>query len=286
MLGTNKNACYKSMKYFFSQRKELQIGSCFKSVAPAIRKTRVSGNRFARKSVSTLGIHEISINIVHINTRALLLKVKRLCYSFFTVTVTSVNELIFGEDMTTVQNYLTNEEWVKRIDGVFTTFNANKDGYISAEDWMNIVDNLEKKVPDRPEAIAKLREATVEFTNAMGLTKGAKADKQKHRELLAAFCLVDAEKMKRGEMTSLEKYLNPTLDCVDKNRDGYVTFEEFKLVMEACNFGEEAAKATFNLLDKKKMGKIDRNEYLRSKVSFWYTLDDPTTKGMYGAKFE
>ena len=217
-----------------------------------------------------------------------MLKEKDLYSVIFSITVTvaSVNELIIGEDMTTVQNYLANDEWVKRIDGIFTTFDANKDGYVSAEDWMNIADNLEKKVSDRPEAIAKLRKATLEFTTAMGLTKGTKADKQKYRELLAAFCLTNAEKMKKGEMTSLEKYLNPMLDCVDKNRDGYLTFEEFKLVMDASNFGEEAAKATFNLLDKNKTGKIDRNEYLHSKVRFWYILDDPATKGLYGTKFE
>ena len=76
----------------------------------------------------------------------------------------------------------------------------------------------------------------------MGFTKGAKADKQKYRQLLAVFCLAEAEKMKRGEMTLV-------FDDVDKNRDGYMKFEEYKLLIDTSNFGEEVAKATFNLLD-------------------------------------
>ena len=190
--------------------------------------------------------------------------------------------------MATVQDYLNNEDWVKRIDGIFNSFDVNKDGYVSAEDWMIVVDNLGKHAPDhdRLDAIAKLREATLEFTTALGLTEGMKADKKKFGELSAAFCLAQAEKMKRGEMTSMEKYIITQFDFVDKNHDGYVTFEEYKLLMDASNFGEEAAKAAFNLLDKNKNGKIERNEYLPFNLRFWFILDDPNTKGLFGAKFE
>ena len=85
--------------------------------------------------------------------------------------------------MATVQDYLKNDEWVKRIDGIFSAHDVNKDGYVSAEDWMITVDIFEKDASDRPEAIAKLREATLEFTTALGLTEGVKTDKKKFREL-------------------------------------------------------------------------------------------------------
>ena len=197
-----------------------------------------------------------------------------------------MNELITDEDMATVQDYLENDKWVKRIDGLFTTFDVNKDGYVSAEDWMITVDNFEKDASDRPEAIAKLREATLDFTTALGLTEGVKADKKKFRELEAAFCLAQAEKMKRGEMTSLDKFTNALFDFVDKNHDGCLTFEEYKMIVVSSNFDEEAAKATFNMLDKNKNGKIERKEYLASSVKFWCTLEDSDTKGFFGDKFE
>ena len=200
--------------------------------------------------------------------------------------MTSADELIIDEDMATVHDYLNNDEWVKRIDGIFNTYDADKDGYVSAEDWMIIIDNLEKNASDRPDAIAKLREDMLEFTTAKGITEGVKVDKKKYRELLAVFCLAEAEKVKRGEMAPLQKFIKAQFDFVDKNHDGYVTFEEYKLWMEALNWGEEAAKATFSLLDKNKNGKIELNEYLSYNLKFWCTLDDQGTKGMFGTNFE
>ena len=188
--------------------------------------------------------------------------------------------------MATVQDFLENDEWLKHIDGIFNIFDVDKDGYVAAEDWMILVDNLGKLAPDRPDAIAKLREATVEFTTAKGLNVGVKVDKNKYRDLLARFCLAEAEKIKRGEMAPLAKFIKAQFDFVNKNRDGYVTFEEYKFWMEALNFGEEAAKATFNLLDKNKNGKLELNEYLSYNLKFWCTLDDQDTKGMFGTKFE
>ena len=188
--------------------------------------------------------------------------------------------------MATVQDYLNNDEWVKRIDGIFCSFDVDKDGYVAAEDWMVLVDNLGKNASDRPDEVAKLREATLEFTAAMGLTGGVKVDKKKYRELLARFCLAEAEKIKNGETAPLDKFSKALFDFADKNRKGYVTFEEYKLWKEGSNFGEEAAKTSFNLLDKNKKGRIERNEYLSHNFRFWCTLDDQDTKGMFGTKFE
>ena len=188
--------------------------------------------------------------------------------------------------MATAQDYLMNDKWVKRMDGIFCTFDANKNGYLSAENWMITVDNLGKKSPGRSDAIAKLRKVTKEFTNALGLTEGVKADKEKFRELVANCFTTDTAKMKRGEMASLEKLLKANFDFVDQNGDGYVNFEEFKFIMDATNFGEEATKAVFNSLDKEKNGKMERNDYLSSNLRFWCFLDDPDTHGMFGDKFE
>ena len=60
-----------------------------------------------------------------------------------------------------------------------------------------------------------------EFLIALGLTKGLKADKKKYQELLAAFILAETERMKRGEITTLEKYNNvlQLFDVVATNRD-------------------------------------------------------------------
>ena len=83
-----------------------------------------------------------------------------------------------------------------------------------------------------------------------------------------------------------EIYFNAAFDVVDTDRSGYVTFEEFKVLMDASHLGEEEAKATFTVLDKNKNGKLERKEFISSNLKFWSTLDDQDTKGMFGDKFE
>ena len=59
--------------------------------------------------------------------------------------------------MATVQDYLNNVKWVKRVDESFNTININKNGYISMEDWLICVNNLAKALPAHQAEIAKLQ---------------------------------------------------------------------------------------------------------------------------------
>ena len=188
--------------------------------------------------------------------------------------------------MATVQDYLKNPKWVKRIDESFHQFDRNGEGFVSREDWLVNVDNLAKVVTNRPSAIAKLRAATLEFTTALGLTEGVKADKQKFLELAANMVVAEIAKVKRGEKTLVEKMENAVFDVVDTSRDGTITFDEYVILMKAGNFPEDAAKAAFTLLDKDKSGKLERKEYISSYFKFWFHLDDPDVQGMFGSKYE
>ena len=98
-----------------------------------------------------------------------------------------MNELIINKDMAAVQDFLKNDKWVKRMDAAFSSSDVNKNDYISREDWMIVVDNLEKSIPDRPDAIANLRKCVSEYLIAFGLTEGVRADKEKYRELAQHF---------------------------------------------------------------------------------------------------
>ena len=188
--------------------------------------------------------------------------------------------------MATVQDYLNNAKWVKRIDESFNILDVNKNGYLSREDWLITVDKLAKVAPDRPAEIAKLRAVTLEFADVIGLTEGVQADKKKFRELAAAMSLAEIGRRDKGEMTMSEKVDNAYFDVLDKNHDGHVTWDEYKVAMEVLGLGEEEGRATFNLLDKDKSGNIDRKEFTDANIKFWCTLDDPDTQGMFGARFE
>ena len=188
--------------------------------------------------------------------------------------------------MATVQDYLNHAKWVKRIDESFDVFDVNKNGYISREEWLITVDKLAKVVTDRPAEIAKLRALTKEHADSVGLTEGVQVDKKKFRELAAGASLAEIGRRDKGEMTMAEKVSNARFDVLDKNRDGYVTWDEYKVVMEVVGLDEEVGRATFDLLDRNKSGKIDRKEYTDNEIKFWFTLDDPDTQGMYGDRFE
>ena len=188
--------------------------------------------------------------------------------------------------MATVQDYLKNDKWVKRLNEAFVLLDLNKNGNLSREDWLVIPDKLSKAAPDRPNEIAKLRQIMLEFTAAMGLNEGVKADKKKFLELFAAMAISERERVKRGEISLSEKVDNAVFDVVDQNHDGRITFEEFKIVMKIYGHDEDVGKATFALLDKNKNGAIDRKEYIEADMKFWYGLDDPETQGMLGDKFQ
>ena len=187
---------------------------------------------------------------------------------------------------TAAQDYLKNDRWVKRMGEFFTQMDLDKSGYVSIEDHLQYVANLAKSAPDNPDAIAKLREVSLEFNNELGLTEGVKADKQKYIELAAAMAVNEMAKVKRGEITLLEKQNAALFDVVDRNQNERLTFEEYKLAVMALNFDENAAKATFDLLDRNKNGTIDRKEFIAANVNFWYACDDPSSQGMFGDKFE
>ena len=188
--------------------------------------------------------------------------------------------------MATVQDFLKNPKWVKRLDEAFHQIDRNGDGLVSRDDWIFVVDNLAKVVTDRPSEIAKLRAATLDFTAAMGLTEGVKAKKKKYIELAANMAVAEIAKVKRGEEMLMEKMENAVFDVVDTNRDGTITFDEYMVWIKAAGFPEDAGQAAFALLDKDKSGKIDRKEYISSFFKFWFHLDDPEVQGMFGSKYE
>lgn len=198
----------------------------------------------------------------------------------------TTNCFSLSEDMATVEDYLNNAKWVKRIGELFDRVDRNKDGYISQEDWLRFPDELAKVVPDRPAENAKFRELMMEVAREMGFPEGVTLDKQKFIELAAAMMVVQVGKIKRGEQPLTEKVDQASFDVVDRNHDGNITWDEYQLLAKTGHLGEDAAKAAFDFLDRNKNGKIDRKDWAAAGTQFWCYLDSPDTEGMLGAKFE
>ena len=68
----------------------------------------------------------------------------------------------------------------------------DKDGYVSEEDYLIMINNIAKVVTDRPEMIAKVRQAILAVTKELGISGSMKVDKQKFRELAAGMAIVEA----------------------------------------------------------------------------------------------
>ena len=188
--------------------------------------------------------------------------------------------------MATVQDYLNNAKWVRRISQMFTDTDVDKNGYVSVADFIKFVDNLAKEAPDRPDLITKLRAVMVEWAAAIGIKEGIKASKQEYLKLMAAMAVSENAKVKRGEKSLIYKLDNALFDVVDVNHDGNITLNEYKLVMKAFNLDEASSEAGFAAVDKNKNGRIERNEFIETEFKFWFSLDDPDAQGILGEKFE
>lgn len=98
----------------------------------------------------------------------------------------------------TVEDYLKNKKFVKRISESFSQLDRNKNGYVSRNDYQLGIDKLAELAPGRPELVAKARKITAEFCDAFGLTEGVKVDKpEKLVELAAAMGIAEIQRMKK-----------------------------------------------------------------------------------------
>ncbi len=186
----------------------------------------------------------------------------------------------------TAADFLKNETWVHRIKEVYELTDFNKDGHISVEDWELWVDNIEREVKPDAKLVEALRVRMREFCAAMGLTPGRKANKEEFLKGLAEMAARERAKRLRGEETLLERMNNAWYDAVDTNHDGFVTLDEWRTILKACNLNPSCADETFKLIDKNKNGKIERKELTDHEFKFWFTLDDQDSKGMFGDKYE
>ena len=82
--------------------------------------------------------------------------------------------------MVTVEDYLKSPKWVKRVTGTFhLMIDVDNKGYATEGDFLRPINELAKVFMDRPELIAKAREARLEFTKHLGVSGSAKVEQKK-----------------------------------------------------------------------------------------------------------
>lgn len=189
--------------------------------------------------------------------------------------------------MSTKQDFLSNAAWVKRVGELFSATDVNKNGFVKRADFQAFVDNLEKLTQnERPDLIKKAREVVMEFADSLGVKEGVKLTKEEYIEGMAALAVEQSAKLKRGETSLTVKLNNAFYDVVDVNHDGTISLEEYKLILKAFNIDESAAAEGYATLDKNQDGKLNRQKMNEAETNFWWSLDDPASKGMMGKQFE
>ena len=85
-------------------------------------------------------------------------------------------------------------------------------------------------------------------------------------------------------MSLADEAIMGVFNCLDSNKDGFISYDEWLIYMRLLNFGStEEMKQIFDTLDTNDDGKLSREEFHQVSKSFWLNAPGAdTTDIMYG----
>jgi hypothetical protein len=133
---------------------------------------------------------------------------------------------------------------------------------------------LRQEVEPDPELLAVYRDAVDQQCAAFGLGPG----KDEHVEEMAKYCESEIARMKRGEETLLRKMHDAFFDVIaaDKNHDGFITVEEYKMMWKVYGLDPDVAGAVFKNMSEVQDGRIPRRELHEQSHNGWFARHVPT----------
>ena len=171
--------------------------------------------------------------------------------------------------MPTEQEFLGNKEWVKKIKEHFTYLDTNKNGFLSVEDWILMVDNLKAILGVAEEKVTTVREVHIKLAARLGAKSGVQLTEEEFVKSAARFAENEDE-----SRACLKEVTDALFDVLDTNRDGTLSLVEYTKLLQSCNIEDpEIAKAVFDSVDANHDGKIQIEELYEVSDKFWFTLD-------------
>ena len=171
--------------------------------------------------------------------------------------------------MPTEQEFLGNKEWVKKIKEHFTYLDTNKNGLLSVEDWILMVDNLKAILGMAEEKFKLVREAHINLASRLGAKPGVQLTQEEFVQTAAKFAANEDE-----SRACLKEVTHVLFDVLDTNKDGTISLVEYTKLLQSCNIPDpEIAKAVFDSIDADHDGKIQIKELYDLSKKFWFTLD-------------
>ena len=171
--------------------------------------------------------------------------------------------------MPSEQEFLGNKEWVKKIKEHFTYLDTNKNGFLSQEDWILMVDNLKGILGMAEEKLKTVREVHIKLASRLGAKPGVQLTEEEFVKTAAKFAVNEDE-----SRACLKEVTDALFDVLDTNRDGTLSLVEYTKLLQSCNITDpEIAKAIFDSIDANHDGMIQIKELYDLSDKFWFTLD-------------
>nr|ABU41939.1 Ca2+-triggered coelenterazine-binding protein 3 [Renilla muelleri] len=145
------------------------------------------------------------------------------------------------------------------------------DGFISREDYELIAVRIAKIAKLSAEKAEETRQEFLRVADQLGLAPGVRISVEG-----AAVNATDSLLKMKGEEKAMAVIQSLIMyDCIDTDKDGYVSLPEFKAFLQAVgpDITDDKAITCFNTLDFNKNGQISRDEFLVT-VNFLFGLEE------------
>ena len=166
----------------------------------------------------------------------------------------------------------------------FDTFDKNSDNVLTLPEIMLWADRLKIFCSVTEEQVLRLRAALGIFFGAVGVTKEG-LSRENWVEANQAFAEAEYERKKRGTEPLVDFLGNTYFDILDVQKNGTVSLEELRIMMQLSKVPVEAADAFFQKADINGDGKLQRQEMHRLFSKFWLKEYDPHYDDIFAHKF-
>ena len=154
-----------------------------------------------------------------------------------------------------------------------STFDINKDGHISYEDY----ELMGKKVIEHSQMTGEQAEATkkvfARFSERLNLKPGEKMPVEEAAKKVSEIILASIPAQSKA---TFDKSHNLLFDAIDTNKSGQISAKEFKeyFTLTALGISEAEVTYSFNTIDTNKDGVISREEFMAAAEDFFCGVEE------------
>lgn len=174
---------------------------------------------------------------------------------------------------------MLSETMKKKLTNQFHVRDLDNDGYVEREDWEQCARNLaamrrwKTGSPEYEEIVSKHVRIWTTFWEPADLDSDGKVELDEYLKL--------ADKQRQGgafaTVVVLELF-GAIFDTIDRDGDGQITLQDYRLYFKAWGLDKKLAKQTFLRLDLSGDGRLSRSIFIQFGSNF-YLSDDPNMPG-------